>query len=184
MPEVRCERSVDQPLATIWAFVSDMDRWAPLMTGYQGHERHDDRASTWVLRGDLGPMSRTVKLAVTITEWVDAERVAFTLEGIDEQVRGGGSFALSETPPPARPEPPPRSLWQRLMDWILGRRPELPAPTGPGSSHVVFDFQIEALGPMGPMINAMLGPYAERVADNLLRDVAARFDSTDDEAAA
>ncbi len=184
MPEVRCERSVDESLATIWEFVSDMDRWAPLMTGYEAHELHDARTSTWTLRGDLGPMSRSVKLAVTITEWVDAEKVAFTLEGIDEQVKGGGSFTLSETPPPAPPEPPPRSMWQRFMDWILGRRPELPGPTGPGTSHVVFDFEIDALGPMGPMINAMLGPYAEVVAENLLRDVAGHFEKDSEGAAA
>lgn len=170
MPEVRCERGVDQPLDAVWRFVSDLDRWAPLMTGYERHTRHDDRNSTWVLRGDLGPMSRSVTLKVRITEWVDAERVAFELEGVDEAVSGGGRFLLSGTRPVAV-EPPPRSWWQRLIDWLMRRPPALPAPTEPARSHVIFEFRIATSGPMAPMLDAMLGPYAERVAQDLLRDV-------------
>lgn len=183
MPEVRCERNVAGSLAEVWPFVADVDRWAPLMTGYVDHEHTGEgRDMVWTLRGDLGPMSRTVKLKVAITEWVDAETVAFELEGIDEAVKGSGAFVLSEEAPPPPPEPPPRSWWQRLVDWFTGRKPELPAPSEPGTIHVAFTFTIDAQGPMGPMINAMLGPYAETVAENLLRDVAHAVSPTEEAA--
>lgn len=175
MPETRATRSVDLPVAQIWDFVEAFDNWAPLLKGYESHETHSDRESTWALTGDLGPFSKTVHLKVVITEWTEGERVAFTLEGLDEQVSGQGAFDLHEDAPPPPPEPPPRSWWQRLLDRLFGR----PAPTavlvGPATSHVVFTFAIDAGGPMGPMINAMLGPYAETVAQGLLDAVAERL---------
>jgi len=181
MPTVSCERSVDRDLDEIWAFVRDMDHWAPMLMGYEGHTKQDDRVSTWTLRGDLGPMSRSVSLEVRITEWVEAERVGFELAGIDEAVRGSGAFALSQTRSMVL-SPAPRSWWRRLLDWLMGRSPEAPADPE-ARSHVVFTFEIDAQGPMGPMINAMLGPYAQAVAEALLRDVAAHLDGSSEAAA-
>jgi hypothetical protein len=116
-----------------------------------------------------------VHLEVDITEWEVAKRVGFTLTGVDEQVSGSGAFDLHEDAPPPPPEPPPRSLFQRILDWLLGRKPAAPAIEGPSTSHVVFTFSIEAGGPMGPMINAMLGPYAETVAESLLDRVSEKI---------
>jgi carbon monoxide dehydrogenase subunit G len=31
--------------ATIWEFVREMDHWAPLLTGYQSHEKQSDTES-------------------------------------------------------------------------------------------------------------------------------------------
>jgi hypothetical protein len=163
-----------------------MDQWAPMLEGYEAHDKQSDTDSVWTLRGDLGPFSKTVKLKVQITEWTppsgEAGRVAFTLEGIDEVVTGSGAFDLSEDVPPPPPEPPARSLWQRLMDWLLGRSPELPQTTGPTTCHVVFTFTVDAGGPMGPMINAMLGPYAEQVAQGLLEAVGAHLENAQEAA--
>lgn len=177
MPETRATRSVDLPLAEIWSFVEDFDNWAPLLQGYESHETHSDKESTWALTGDLGPFSKTVHLKVLITEWEVGKRVAFTLEGVDEQVSGEGAFDLHEDAPPPPPEPPPRSLWQRIVDWFMGRKPEPPALPGPATSHVVFTFAVNAGGPMGPMINPMLAPYAEAVAQGLLDAVAGRLEA-------
>ena len=173
VPEVRCERSVDRSLDQIWSFIKDMDNWAPMLTGYESHEKADERESTWKLRGDLGPMSRSVTLKVMITEWLDFEKVVFTLEGLDEQVTGGGSFELALTMTEGA-APPPKPWWQRIWDFFFGARAVAgPVPTG---AHVVFNFHIEAGGPMGPMINAMLGPVAQSVAEGLLESVGAHLE--------
>jgi hypothetical protein len=170
MPECHHTRAVGLPLSRIWPFVSDMDNWAPMMKGYVTHEKVSERDSTWTLKGDLGPFSKTVQLGVTILEWKEHEVVAFELKGIDEAVVGSGRFSLTESAPPARPAPV-RSWWTRWLDWLLGRSVAPAALVDARSSHVVFEFTVEAQGPMGPMINALLGPWANEVASDLLQSV-------------
>ncbi len=164
MPEVTAVRNVERPLAEIWEFVQDFGNWAPLLRGYVGHEVQSDTDSVWTLKGDAGPLSRRVQLAVHITEF-QPERVAFTLKGLDEAVEGSGAFTMAES---SAPLAQPRSWWQRLVDWVMGRK----APELVGSARITFDFRIDAQGPMGPMINAMLGPWAEHVAEDLLARIA------------
>ncbi len=175
MPEVVATRGVGRPLADVWTFVEDMDHWAPMLKGYVAHAKTAERESDWTLAGELGPFSRTVKLRVKITEWTEHKRVAFELDGIDEAVHGTGSFDLSETRPEL-PVPAPRTWWQRVIDWLFGAPPP-PVPSAPAQSHVTFTFSIEALGPMGPMIDALLGPYAEAVAHDLLETVGSHLES-------
>jgi len=171
VPEVRVTASVDKPVAAVWPWVKEMDNWAPMLKGYESHEKESETESVWTLTGDLGPMSKTVAMRVTITEWVDGERVAFALTGVEEAVTGGGAFDITEDAPPPPPPPPTKGWFARLIDWLFGRKAPAPALPEPAESHVVFTFAIEAGGPMGPMINAMLGPYAEMVATELLASV-------------
>jgi hypothetical protein len=173
LPEVRHARGVDRPLPEIWSFVEDFDNWAPMLKGYVAHTVASKTESTWTLRGELGPFSRTVNVKVSITEWRAPGRVAFTLEGLDEAVQGQGSFDLAEEPGLVVATPPvPRSWWRRLVDFVLRRPPPRPpAPPPPSRSTVVFAFGVEALGPMGPMVNALLGPWTEEVAAELLESV-------------
>lgn len=166
MPEVRAIRTVDRPLSVIWAFVQDFDNWAPLLTGYQKHVVESDTDSIWTLKGDAGALSRTVNLRVHITEYGE-ERVAFELTGLDEAVNGSGAFDMrphGEAPPPL-----PRTWWQRFTDWLFGRKAQIAAP---GAAQITFDFRIDAQGPMAPMINAMLAPWTQQVADDLLESIA------------
>lgn len=169
MPEVRVTASVDKPVAAVWPWVKEMDNWAPMLKGYEEHIKESETESVWTLTGDLGPMSKTVAMRVSITEWKDGERVAFELVGVEEAVTGRGAFDITEDLPEA-PPPPKRGWFARLIDWLFGRK-QAPALLEPAESHVVFTFAIEAGGPMGPMINAMLGPYAEMVATELLASV-------------
>jgi len=168
VPEVVANVQVDNSLAEVWAFVRDMDNWAPMMKGYVKHEKHSEADSVWTLTGDLGPFSKTVDLKVHVTEWLDAERVAFEMEGVIEQVTATGSLELSDKQPIALP----RSFWQRLLDWLLRRRA---IGTGVGEANLTFTFSIQAGGPMGPMINPMLGPYSDAVARELLDSVASHL---------
>ena len=68
-----------------------------------------------------------------------------------------------------------RTGWQRFWDWLLRRQ------VSDGTSHVTFTFAIDAGGPMGPMINPMLGPYADAVARDLLASVAAHLEGASDD---
>ncbi len=103
MPEVRHSTTVARPIADVWAFVEQMDNWAPLLTGYQSHEKESDTRSIWTVKGDVGILARTVKLQVDITEWSGPDRVRFTLLGLGEAVDGEGTFELRAVAPRIAP---------------------------------------------------------------------------------
>lgn len=193
MPEVTHSTEVAVPLDTVWDFVRDMDHWAPFLTGYQRHERHDDERSTWHLKGDVGVLSREVELEVVITEWVDRERVTFTLRGINEDVEGGGVFELrpaggeaasADAPEPANEHRP--GFFRRLLDalarWLFRRQHgevqrTLPAaPPAAGNAVLAFTLRMDAGGPMGPMVNAMLGPALLPATEDLAEKIAAHLE--------
>src|SRR5690625_4232566 len=89
---VELDISIDQ----IWEFVSDMDKWAPLVPGYIEHEIINDRESTWTFKGDIGIMQKTVSLKIDITEWDEPTRVSFDLTGLNENFSGDGYFLAEE----------------------------------------------------------------------------------------
>ena len=96
MAQVEYSATIEVPRPTVWEFVRDMNNWAPFATGYQEHEVINDRESVWTVKGEVGPISRVTKFKVVITEWVEQEKVAFTLEGINEPITGGGAILLTD----------------------------------------------------------------------------------------
>ena len=86
--------TVELPLDiyTIWEFVHDMNKWAPLVPGYINHEILSERQSTWAFKGDLGFMKKTVKLQIDIKEWNEPSEVIFDLKGLSDNFNGGGYF--------------------------------------------------------------------------------------------
>lgn len=80
----------------IWAFVHDMNNWAPLVPGYITHEIINENESTWQFKGDLGFMKKTVKLKIDIKEWNEPESVIFDLKGMSDNFKGGGHFKAHE----------------------------------------------------------------------------------------
>ncbi|WP_040951796.1 CoxG family protein [Gorillibacterium massiliense] len=76
----------------IWNFVSDMNKWAPLVPGYIEHEILNERQSTWAFKGDLGFMKKTVKLKIDITNWIEPTKVTFDLTGLSDNFSGNGYF--------------------------------------------------------------------------------------------
>jgi carbon monoxide dehydrogenase subunit G len=99
MPEITYTTTMAAPRATVWDFVRDMNNWAPLTRGYQEHEVIDDRESIWTVKGDLGPISRITKFRVNITEWVEGEKVAFTVTGLNEPINGQGAITIADGDP-------------------------------------------------------------------------------------
>jgi hypothetical protein len=197
MPTVAYTTEMRRPLDAVWAFVSDMNNWAPFLTGYQKHEVIDATDSLWTLKGEVGILSRRVELRAHVTEWVEPQRVAFTLTGLNEVVEGGGTLVLRRAtigaPAPLALAPAPRrSLLQRILGWfarILFRNVrasqgaqgaplgELPAAQGP-TEGVALDFTLsmEAGGPAGPLVNAMLGPALEPAVEDLAKKIAAHLE--------
>jgi probable F420-dependent oxidoreductase len=97
MPNVSYTATIDVARATVWDFVQDINNWAPFARGYQEHEIINDRESVWLVKGDIGPISRVTKFHVQITEWLERERVAFVLKGLNESVTGEGAILLIDS---------------------------------------------------------------------------------------
>ncbi|WP_432361546.1 CoxG family protein [Sporosarcina sp. UB5] len=92
MPSGTHTAKLDIPIEKVWDFVSDMNRWAPLVPGYIEHEILSDKQSTWTFKGDIGIMQKTVKLQIDITEWKEPSLVTFDLTGLNENFAGNGYF--------------------------------------------------------------------------------------------
>lgn len=198
MPEVTYTTRVNAPVDDIWGFVRDMNNWAPMLTGYQQHEIKGDRQSIWTLRGDVGILSRTVRLEVNITEWAGPQRVAFTLKGLNEAVEGDGAFEMIPTGEAdaasaavgmaAARRPPLLLRWLRWVFAALFRRkygtveraspsgaPGAPQDAGP-TSVLTFRLRMDAGGPTGPLVNAMLEPALLPATEDLGNKIAAHLE--------
>ncbi|AMK19901.1 MULTISPECIES: CoxG family protein [Sphingobium] len=181
MPVVEIERLTAASPADAWAFISDMDQWAPLLAGYQRHQTIDDRHSRWTVRGELAGLSRTADFDVTITEWVEPSHVAFTLQGIDEPFAGEGAFRIAgimsgegaaETSPSQNRWARWRATWLRwLLSRLTGRRLEHgQAAAGHAAvsqgAMLSCRLEINASGGSGPVMNLLLPPILAAVAED------------------
>jgi carbon monoxide dehydrogenase subunit G len=184
MPEVEYSTTMPLPRAAVWAFVKDMDNWAPFLTGYQKHEKLDETDSVWTLKGDVGILSRVVELRAHITEWTGPERVCFTLTGLNESVDGGGTLVMSPAVAAPPPPPPRLGLVARFFRWLFsllhGNAPDraaLPAGAlGGEATMLTFTLRMDAGGPTGPLVNAMLGPALLPAAEDLANKIAAHLE--------
>jgi carbon monoxide dehydrogenase subunit G len=175
------------PRELIWSFVKDLDNFAPFFTGYQEHQVVSETESLWVLKGDLGAMTRLLKFRVNITEWNGPDRVRFELQGINEAMTGEGSFemkpwedaadvaavaAVRAAEPPAKKNPFLRLLEAifRFFFQLLRGKPQRAetADAGPaaGTTRIHFRLRVDPGGPMAPMINAMIKPLMPSFAED------------------
>lgn len=187
MPEVTYTTRLGLPVNAVWDFVKDMNNWAPFLTGYQTHEELSDTDSIWTLKGDVGMLARTVKLKAHVTEWNGPERVAFTLTGLNEPVEGGGSLVMTEHAAPPAPEVKPgfiqrllRALFRLLYQRKYGAPKTLPAgasATAQGA-HLTFTLRMDAGGPTGPLVNALLEPMMLPAAEDLANKIAQHLEKT------
>ncbi len=189
MPEVAYTTAMRLPLEAVWTFVSDMNNWAPFLTGYQKHEIIDGTDSLWTLKGEVGILSRMVELRAHVTEWEAPQKVCFTLTGVNEAVDGGGSLVIRRASASAPvPAPAPVSLWRRLLRVLAGALfrllhpvatpAALPAESaGAEGVELEFTLRMDAGGPAGPLVNAMLGPALEPAVEDLAKKIAAHLSS-------
>jgi carbon monoxide dehydrogenase subunit G len=187
MPEVEFTTRVGRPREAVWDFVKDMNNWAPYLTGYQTHEILSETDSIWTLKGDVGVLARVVKLKAHVTEWNGPSRVSFTLTGLNEQVDGEGTLEMEAGEAANVPAPvavPTRSWLQRLLDSLFrfffrqahGPAPVRALPSGGPASQLRFRLRMDAGGPAGPLVNAMLGPALMPAAEDLANKIAAHLE--------
>lgn len=96
MRKVTYNVTIELGLEELWSFVKDFNNWAPMIKGYQTHELIKADESILVFRGQVGPISRIMKVHASITEWIEKERVAFSFKGLNEPVSGYGLVRLRE----------------------------------------------------------------------------------------
>jgi carbon monoxide dehydrogenase subunit G len=190
VPEVEYTTTMSLPREAVWEFVKDMNNWAPFLTGYQQHEILSEADSIWTLKGDVGVLARIVKLKAHVTEWNGPDRVSFTLTGLNEQVEGGGELVMRPADVVVAPKAiVKKSLWRRFLDgfarWMFrmmhGKGPERAAPKTGGSgqgSSLTFTLRMDAGGPTGPLVNAMLAPALGPAAEDLANKIAAHLENT------
>lgn len=203
MPEVEHATTARLPVQTIWEFVRDMDNWAEFVAGYQRHEKLSEDDSVWVLKGDVGMVTRTIEFKVHVEEWAEPNRVRFALEGVNEDMQGSGTFLLEPyegpeaeaggTAEPGETRARREGFFSRLLAavarFFYGRTHEAPrrgagADEGPGAgmSRLVFRLRIDPGGPMAKMIDAMMHPMmlpaAEDLANQIMATLEARHDLT------
>ena len=189
MPEVEYATTARLPVQTIWEFVEEMDNWARFVVGYQSHEKQNDEDSTWVLKGDVGMLARTVKFAVHIDEWDGPSRVSFSLEGLNEPMKGSGTFLLEpfEDTSLAPTAAPRKGVFARALEAIArffyrlrhgSPQRAASADAGPaaGTSRLTFRLRIEPGGPMAPMISALVKPLLQPAAEDLANQILATLE--------
>lgn len=198
MPEVEHTTTVAASLPQVWNFVEDMDNWAPFLTGYQRHEKINRDESIWVVKGELGGLTRTAEFKVQVTEWQEPSRVTFVMQGIQEPVTGSGEFLATDLGGGAadavssEPVPAPRPagswlsrLWDRLSRWLLRRVTNSVdvqtaagpvVSTGSQNTQITFRLNVQAGGATGPVLNLLLGPMLKPVAEDLAMKIAQSVD--------
>jgi carbon monoxide dehydrogenase subunit G len=189
VPEVEYATTARLPVETVWEFVREMDNWAAFVAGYQSHEKQSETDSTWVLKGDVGMLARTVKFAVHVDEWNGPSRVSFSLTGLNEPMKGSGTFVLEryEDAAAAAPPPPRQGPLARLLASLArflyrlrhgGAQRAASADAGPaaGTSRLHFRLRIEPGGPMAPMVSALMRPLMQPAAEDLANQILATLE--------
>jgi carbon monoxide dehydrogenase subunit G len=190
MPEVVYSKSIPAARARIWNYVQDMDNWAPFIMGYQSHEKQDDRHSTWTVRGELGALARTVTFNVTITEWNELQRVAFTIEGVTEKFEGEGAFRIGMEEQLEGTDfsgTTRKGGWLRRLLRKLFHRTNAPVDMRADTADETafsFSLMMQAGGMTGPVVNAMIEPLMAKAADDLAEKLTAEILRTNGERAA
>jgi len=189
VPETEYSTTARVPVETIWDFVREMDNWASFLTGYQSHRKENENDSLWVLKGDVGVLSRTLEFRVHVTEWAGPHRVVFELEGLNEPMRGGGEFRMEPCAEagPASPAPQPGWLTRlleplvrflfRLFHGGVERAPGADSRPGQGMARLTFRLRLDPGGPMAPMLSAMMKPALRPAAEDLAQRIVAHLEA-------
>lgn len=101
MIETTQEVTIARPIGDVWAFASDIARWAALMPGMQDCEVIDADNSRWVLKVGVGGMVRVVTVKVHVSRWDGPAHVTFDYDLEGDPVKGGGTYDAVASGPDA-----------------------------------------------------------------------------------
>ncbi|MET0251701.1 MAG: SRPBCC family protein [Novosphingobium sp.] len=127
------------PIGEVWAYASDIRRWANLMPGLVDFELQGDDDSRWTIKVGAGALVRAVKVAVHVDRWAGPEEVDFSFRLEADPVAGGGSYRA-------------RALGAEATEITLAVRVEGKGPQAP---------MWEALG--RPLLPAFAQAFAEQL---------------------
>lgn len=94
MPSSKHIVELDVPYDKVWAFIEDLQNWAPLMPGYIAHRIVNEQEATWEFLGDFGFMKKKVSLKIERIIRVEPSMVTFDLEGLQDNIDGSGYFEI------------------------------------------------------------------------------------------
>lgn len=98
MPLGRKVFTVAAPIDRVWELVSDMRQVGACVPGCEDVEVIDQDRSRWIVRAELGPFSRRLRMEATTVERQAPCRGAFVARGKDLETRGEIDLrAISET---------------------------------------------------------------------------------------
>lgn len=87
---------VGKEIGVVWTYVRDMANWAVQLPGYVSHREIDADNSVWTLRVNIGPVQRTVDVAVQVLRWDEPGEVEFRLKGVTESFSGSGLYQATQ----------------------------------------------------------------------------------------
>jgi len=80
------------PIAGVWDYVQDMQRWAAIFPGCRECKVIDANDSVWVIKVGVGGLVRTVNVLVHVDQWQGPQQVDFSFKLESEPVVGSGSY--------------------------------------------------------------------------------------------
>ena len=78
----------------LWSFIEKKEEWAKLIPGYLHHELVSDSEMIWVFEGDFGIIKKPVKVSLKVTQVEENKKLAFSLEGLSDNINGEGYFEM------------------------------------------------------------------------------------------
>lgn len=87
---------VNTTVENLWSFIENKGEWATLIPGYLHHEFKSDAEMIWVFEGDFGIIKKPVKVLLKVNEIVPHIKLQFTLEGLSDNINGGGYFEIQD----------------------------------------------------------------------------------------
>jgi hypothetical protein len=197
MPSVEHDLLIPAPFSRVWPFVRDMDNWAPLVTGYQRHQKLNNRESVWFLKGELGGLTRVAEFKAVVEEWDENGRVSFKLVGINEPITGNGAFVAepvsgtdSAGPPSSSRQAPAPGMMMRILNRIflnlyraiLGNRQQAlgdpsrtPSTATREGTRIFFTLSLNATGMAGAVMNMLIAPMLKPVAEDLTAGISSEI---------
>jgi len=88
MPAGRAVFRLPVPILQAWDFLSNMEHVGGCVPGCEQVRVVDDRRSAWLVRAELGPFSRRLRMEATTVEFEPPRHGAFVARGKDLETRG------------------------------------------------------------------------------------------------
>ncbi len=88
MPKAEKVFSVDQPIAVVWDFLSDLERVGSCLPGCERVQVLSDAESDWTVKVKVGPVSKTIQARARTTDYQPPHRAAFVAEAPELYLEG------------------------------------------------------------------------------------------------